>query len=183
MTAPDGPTPYYPPPGQGWQPPAPPSPSKPKSGIPRWVIPVGVGVLALFIGVGIGSSGGSSAEANKTTAAAAKPAATVTATATKTSVSTVTATPPPPTATVTTTFTPQPVVAFNDGLFVIGKDIQPGRYSTQGSPGSPCYWARLSSLNTSDIIDNNFSEGPQTVEVIAGDVALSTRGGCAWSAA
>ena len=56
------------------------------------------------------------------------------------------------------------------GTYVVGEDIQPGRYRAEASPG--CYWARLSSLNTSDIIDNNNADGPVAIEVLATDKAL-----------
>lgn len=64
----------------------------------------------------------------------------------------------------------------SDGTYVIGVDIQPGVYRSAGtaSEGSTCYWKRLSSLNTSDIIDNNDSSGPQTVEIKSTDKAFVT---------
>lgn len=62
----------------------------------------------------------------------------------------------------------------SDGTYVIGVDIQPGIYRSAGTAreGSDCYWKRLSSLDTSDIIDNNSSPGPQTVEIKATDKAF-----------
>jgi hypothetical protein len=48
----------------------------------------------------------------------------------------------------------------------------PGTYREPG--GTPCYWARLRSLDTSDIIDN--SDGPQVVEIQLSDKAFQTRG-------
>ena len=56
------------------------------------------------------------------------------------------------------------------GTYVVGEDIEPGTYRAEASPG--CYWARLSSLNTSDIIDNNNADGPVVIEVLASDKAL-----------
>lgn len=56
------------------------------------------------------------------------------------------------------------------GTYVVGEDIQPGTYRAEASPG--CYWARLSSLDTSDIIDNNNADGPVVVEVLPSDKAL-----------
>ena len=52
---------------------------------------------------------------------------------------------------------------FGDGLYQVGKDIQAGQYHTAG--GSGCYWGKLRSSNTTDILDNNLSSGPQTVTV------------------
>jgi hypothetical protein len=56
------------------------------------------------------------------------------------------------------------------GTYVVGEDIQPGTYRAKASPG--CYWARLSSLDTSDIIDNNNADGPVVIEVLSSDKAL-----------
>jgi hypothetical protein len=53
--------------------------------------------------------------------------------------------------------------SFDDGLYHVGVDIQPGTYHTDGSDG--CYWAKLSSSDTFDIIANNYSAGPQTVVI------------------
>ena len=56
--------------------------------------------------------------------------------------------------------------SFGDGIFQVGVDIQPGRYRTEGTP-SGCYWARLASRD--DIIDNNFGDGQQIVDILASD--------------
>lgn len=61
-----------------------------------------------------------------------------------------------------------------DGTYVVGEDIQPGTYRAAAQDG--CYWARLSSLNTSDIIDNDNATGPVVVEVQAGDKAFLASG-------
>jgi hypothetical protein len=53
-------------------------------------------------------------------------------------------------------------VIATDGTYLVGTDILPGMYRTPGR--SSCYWARLRSLDTSDIIDNNNSTGPQVIE-------------------
>jgi hypothetical protein len=57
-----------------------------------------------------------------------------------------------------------------DGEFVVGKEIKPGIYHAAASGG--CYWARLSSLDTSAIIDNNNVDGPVTIEIFASDRAF-----------
>jgi hypothetical protein len=72
---------------------------------------------------------------------------------------------------------------------VVGTDIQPGQYKTNGPPPEnkignstlPCSWARLSSLNTNDIIDAGLASGPTTIQVQASDKALQTQGGCTWT--
>lgn len=60
------------------------------------------------------------------------------------------------------------------GTFVVGSDIQPGTYRADARPG--CYWARLNSLDTSDIADNDNADGPIVIEVLPTDKALETDG-------
>jgi hypothetical protein len=61
-----------------------------------------------------------------------------------------------------------------DGMFIVGKDIQPGTYQTDG--GANCYWARLSGFGGTfdDIIANNAGAGSQTVTIAASDKAFKT---------
>jgi hypothetical protein len=66
-----------------------------------------------------------------------------------------------------------------DGTYVVGVDIDPGTWRTGGQHS--CYWARLRTLNTSDIINNNLSDGPQVVEIAASDKAFLTKGCGAWT--
>lgn len=96
---------------------------------------------------------------------------------------TVTSTLPAETKTVTVTYTPPPppgpkTTIDTDGTFVVGTDIVPGTYRTSGGEG--CYWARLRTLNTGDVIDNNVSDGPQVVRILPSDAAFITRGCGAW---
>ena len=56
------------------------------------------------------------------------------------------------------------------GTFVVGNDINPGTYRAEARSG--CYWARLSSLNTSDILDNDNADGPVVIEILPSDKAL-----------
>lgn len=88
-----------------------------------------------------------------------------------TSTATVTYTPPPPPGPKTTITT--------EGIYVVGTDILPGTWREPG--GAPCYWARLRSLDTSDIIDNSNSEGPQVVQIQPSDKAFQTRGCTTWT--
>ncbi|WP_238553484.1 hypothetical protein [Mycobacterium colombiense] len=60
-------------------------------------------------------------------------------------------------------------------------DILPGMYRSPG--GTRCYWARLRSLDTSDIIDNNNSTGPQAVDILPTDRAFLTQDCQTWSLA
>lgn len=74
--------------------------------------------------------------------------------------------------------TPEPAdVIDNDGTYLVGTDIQPGRWrSDGGTDGMDCYWKRLSSLNggIDDIIQNNLSGGPQVVQIQPSDKAFVT---------
>lgn len=111
---------------------------------------------------------------------------TVTVHDTITATATVTATPTKVIATRTTTvrvtYTPPPVNVITDGTYVVGSDIPPGMYRTDGQgTGSACYWARLSSLNTGDIIDNGNITGPTTTQIPPTDRAFEITGGCTWS--
>jgi hypothetical protein len=60
------------------------------------------------------------------------------------------------------------------GTFVVGGDVSPGTYRAAASPG--CYWARLRSLDTNDIIDNDNADGPLVVEILPSDKAFTTNG-------
>jgi len=56
---------------------------------------------------------------------------------------------------------------FGDGIYAVGTDIQAGRYHTEGGPSS-CYYALLSGTGGSgvdDIIDNNNTRGPVTLDI------------------
>lgn len=64
-----------------------------------------------------------------------------------------------------------------DGVYVVGKDIPAGVYHTTG--GGQCYYATLGSTDTSNILDNNNFNGPETVDV-SGAFAFQIVGGCTW---
>jgi hypothetical protein len=53
-----------------------------------------------------------------------------------------------------------------DGVCVVGRDIPSGTYQTSGD--SQCYYATLGSTDTSNIMDNNNFNGPETVDVSRG---------------
>ena len=79
---------------------------------------------------------------------------------------------------------PAQPASFSDGTYVIGTDIQPGVYKTSGPDSTnivgSCYWARLASLDTSNINHNNNISGPTTIQLQSGDKALELSGGCNW---
>ncbi|OYV24209.1 MAG: hypothetical protein B7W97_00620 [Mycobacterium sp. 20-66-4] len=97
-------------------------------------------------------------------------AATVTSTVQTTQTVTVTVTPPPP---------PGPKTTINtNGTYLVNSDIVAGTYRTSGGAG--CYWARLKSLDTNDVIDNNVSDGQQVVRILPTDMAFMTRDCGTW---
>jgi hypothetical protein len=53
-----------------------------------------------------------------------------------------------------------------EGVFGVGADMQPGTWHTNGASG--CYYAILNSTDTSDIADNNNTDGPATVTLQSG---------------
>jgi len=70
-----------------------------------------------------------------------------------------------------------------DGVYVVGQDIKAGTYHTPGDGGQgddACYYATLGSTNTSNILDNNNFDGPETVDV-SGAAAFQISGGCTWT--
>jgi hypothetical protein len=148
-----------------------------------WII----GGAALVTGIILGAAAG---VGGSNTKAIAAPGITTTTTATTTVSETMTATVQVTTTptkvvatrirTVRVTYTPPAPKSFGEGTYVVGTDIQPGLYKTAGGSGI-CYWARLSSLNTSDIIDNSNSVGLQTVQVMASDRAFEVSGDCVFA--
>jgi hypothetical protein len=68
-----------------------------------------------------------------------------------------------------------------DGTYVVGVDLQPGVYRSQGSDS--CYWKRLSGFSGSlhDIIANNLASGPQVVQIAATDAAFVTERCGTWT--
>ena len=73
-----------------------------------------------------------------------------------------------------------------DGVYVVGQDIQTGKYHTAGeSHGGPesdnCYYALLRSTNTNSIIDNNNISGPATINVSGRVKAVQIQGCKPWT--
>lgn len=68
----------------------------------------------------------------------------------------------------------------DDGTFVIGVDIVPGTYRTEGT--TSCYWERLSGLGGSfkEIISNSSADGQQVVQIAPSDKAFKTNGCGYW---
>lgn len=110
-------------------------------------------------------------------AAKARPPAVRTVTAPP---STVTA--PPLTTTVTVTTTPTPKIAFVDGTYRVGPDIQPGTYKGVATTDS-CYWERLKGFGgtLADIIANYFGSGPTIVTISPSDAGFRSERCGGWT--
>jgi len=66
----------------------------------------------------------------------------------------------------------------NDGTYLVGVDIWVGKYRNAG--GAMCYWARLRSLDPSDIIDSKKTGDPQVITIRATDTAFLTQNCGTW---
>ena len=78
--------------------------------------------------------------------------------------------------------TPAPASAtFSDGTYKVGADIPAGSYRTAGGGGSPCYYARLKTDDTTSYIANNLSSGPMRMTVRSSDGYVELSGGCEWT--
>ena len=65
-----------------------------------------------------------------------------------------------------------------DGTYAVGKDIQPGTYSSAGPVGDgACYWKRS---NGTDIVDNALSKKAQIVQIEPTDTSFTTNECQAW---
>lgn len=91
------------------------------------------------------------------------------------------------TKTVTVTRTPPPdapkTTMDTDGTYRVGTDIMLGTYRSAGRSDegeSDCYWAKLRSLNPTDIIVNNISNDPQEVAIEPSDKAFLTHSCQPW---
>ncbi|GAB2690412.1 hypothetical protein [Nocardia thraciensis] len=87
----------------------------------------------------------------------------------------------------TTTPAPPPTpagpaaVIRKDGTYVIGVDIQPGTWRTEGA--SFCYWERVKNLSggVGSILDNSAASGQQVVTILPTDKAFKSRGCGTWT--
>lgn len=94
-----------------------------------------------------------------------EPAGTVTVSAT------VTETPAAQTVVETTTLpAPGPATAFSDGTYLVGTNIEPGRY--KGTLTDRCYWKRMDSAG--ETIDNDYG-GSNLIVVQDGDYAIQVQ--------
>lgn len=70
--------------------------------------------------------------------------------------------------------------SFEDGTFIVGKDILPGTYRSEG--GGMCYWARLSGFggDLSDVIANGTMTKRPIVTIKKTDKGFETRNCGTW---
>ncbi|MGO4202821.1 hypothetical protein AB4Z09_13925 [Rhodococcus sp. TAF43] len=68
-----------------------------------------------------------------------------------------------------------------DGIFLVGKDINPGTYRNSGT--SSCYWQRSSgtSGDFDEILANGNENGPAVVTIQPGDVAFTSKRCGTWT--
>jgi hypothetical protein len=73
--------------------------------------------------------------------------------------------------------------AFGEGTFIVGDEIQPGRYQAMTDENGLCYWARLKD-DTGDfdsIIANNGTSGRASVTIKPSDGAFESSGCTRWT--
>lgn len=66
----------------------------------------------------------------------------------------------------------------NDGMYLVGVDIFPGKYRNTG--GAVCHWARLNSLDSNDSIQSNTSSSPQEIQLLVSDTGFLTHNCGIW---
>jgi hypothetical protein len=72
--------------------------------------------------------------------------------------------------------------ALADGLWIIGEDIQPGRYIAAGIDGNGCDWARLSDAAGNSVIAAETDVANQAiVDILDSDTAFRTTGCGTWA--
>jgi hypothetical protein len=76
---------------------------------------------------------------------------------------------------------PEIKTSFDDGTYLVGKDIEPGTYKSEG--GSMGYWARLSGFTgeLDHIVANGNPEGSTIVEIKESDKGFQTFGNGTWT--
>lgn len=66
----------------------------------------------------------------------------------------------------------------NDGTYLVGADIIPGKYRNTG--GTMCSWARLRDLDPSDIIASDKTAAQEVIEIQVSDIAFLTHNCGVW---
>lgn len=78
------------------------------------------------------------------------------------------------------TYKPEIRTEFGDGTYIVGKDIKPGTYK---SDGNVVYWARLKNFagGLDAIAANGTPNGPEIVNIKASDKGFESSGGGTWT--
>jgi hypothetical protein len=119
-----------------------------------------------------------------TACAGGTPAGTRPSTSTVTSTASVTVTDPALPPVTVTLPPPPPAVTFGPGLYLVGADVAPGEYRSDGPDGTGsgrCYWARLTDSTGREIVANALTDGPTRVTAVAGEYLEV--GGCVFVSA
>src|SRR4051812_32433625 len=76
---------------------------------------------------------------------------------------------------------PPPTGPFSSGTYLVGSEISPGTWHTNG--GSQCYYERDRDTNdtVSWIIANDNFTGPTMITVSSSDVLVTFHGDCTWT--
>ncbi|MEV6330685.1 hypothetical protein [Streptomyces sp. NPDC051909] len=177
----DRPTPTGPPPGPTSGPSRRPAPQPFRRGplLTHSLVALGGIGVGLLLGLLLGeddSGGGPAATVTVTTSPPQTGAATERGTA-------------PAAERPTTARTPTAAAGRNtipgDGTFLVGEDIAPGTYRSEGGSDGPapfCFWSRLRGTtgDPGEVIAADGSKGPVTVTVLASDKAFKTAGCKPW---
>lgn len=80
------------------------------------------------------------------------------------------------------TYNPETITTFGDGEYIVGKDIEPGTYKSEGA-ASMGYWARVKGFSGElpDIIANGNPTGSIIVEIGESDYGFKTWGNGMWT--
>lgn len=74
--------------------------------------------------------------------------------------------------------------SIESGMWLVGRDILPGRYRSQGplSDAAPCEWARQIGFSDSffDIVQSDQATGPVTIRIEATDVSFASSSCAEW---
>jgi hypothetical protein len=122
-----------------------------------WLVLTVAGVVVTVVAAIVGTVASSGADAG-TPPIASRVTVTATQFDTKTITSTVTAKPVPPLA------------EFANGLFGVGKDVQPGTYQSQGPDGTNsggCYWTRTDARG--NLVENGVINKLGTITIRPGE--------------
>jgi hypothetical protein len=76
-------------------------------------------------------------------------------------------------------YNPEVLTEFGDGTYIVGKEIMPGTYKSDGSVN---YWARLKNFtgDMNSISANGAPTGPEIVQIKSTDKGFVTSGGGTW---